>query len=190
MSSTAKQALQNETILEDAPTTVEALFDRYFKSVWRFLNRKGVHGSDCDDAAQQVFEVLIKKGTSQITPGAERSFLFGTALRVASEFRKRQGRYVDDEQQVIGAADDKLGPEDLANQKQAHDLLERVLRLMNEDVRDVFVLYEIEEMTMLEIAATLELPSGTVASRLRRGREQFQNLVAERTQAATFEGNA
>jgi len=49
---------------------------------------------------------------------------------------------------------------------------------MDLDLRTVFVLYELEEMTMAEIATTLELPPGTVASRLRRGREAFQTAVA------------
>jgi RNA polymerase sigma-70 factor (ECF subfamily) len=43
----------------------------------------------------------------------------------------------------------------------------------------VFVLYELEELTMIEIARTLELPAGTVASRLRRAREVFEQRAAE-----------
>ena len=40
----------------------------------------------------------------------------------------------------------------------------------------MFVLYELEELTMAEIARTLELPAGTIASRLRRAREAFEEL--------------
>ncbi|MFT3771354.1 MAG: sigma factor-like helix-turn-helix DNA-binding protein [Minicystis sp.] len=42
------------------------------------------------------------------------------------------------------------------------------------DLRAVFVLFELEQATMAEIAAMLDLPPGTVASRLRRAREHFQ----------------
>jgi RNA polymerase sigma-70 factor (ECF subfamily) len=47
-----------------------------------------------------------------------------------------------------------------------------------DDTRPVFVLYELEGLTMDEIAACLEVPAGTVASRLRRAREAFQAAVA------------
>jgi hypothetical protein len=45
------------------------------------------------------------------------------------------------------------------------------------DLRTVFVLFELEEMPTQEIATVLDLPTGTVASRLRRAREEFQKLV-------------
>jgi RNA polymerase sigma-70 factor (ECF subfamily) len=52
-------------------------------------------------------------------------------------------------------------------------MLDRVLADMDLDLRAVFVLYEIEEVTMAEIATVLQIPPGTVASRLRRAREDF-----------------
>ena len=57
-------------------------------------------------------------------------------------------------------------------------ILQRVLNQLPLELRVVFVLYELEELTMADIAATLALPPGTVASRLRRSREQFQLLAA------------
>ena len=49
---------------------------------------------------------------------------------------------------------------------------------MDESLRVVFVLYEFEEMNMSEIADVLEIPRGTVASRLRRARAEFRERVA------------
>ena len=49
---------------------------------------------------------------------------------------------------------------------------------MEFDIRTVFVLFEIEEMTTSEIATLLAIPAGTVASRLRRAREEFQMKIA------------
>jgi RNA polymerase sigma-70 factor (ECF subfamily) len=48
---------------------------------------------------------------------------------------------------------------------------------MNTDLRTVFVLYEFEEMSMAEIAISLRIPQGTVASRLRRARADFRERV-------------
>jgi len=60
--------------------------------------------------------------------------------------------------------------------RRARALLDALLASMPLDLRTVFVLYELEELTMAEIARALDLPAGTVASRLRRAREAFEEL--------------
>jgi RNA polymerase sigma-70 factor, ECF subfamily len=55
-------------------------------------------------------------------------------------------------------------------------VLDALLASLPLDLRTVFVLYELEELTMAEIARALDLPMGTVASRLRRARETFEEL--------------
>ena len=66
--------------------------------------------------------------------------------------------------------------------KQARALLDEVLDAMEEDLRVVFVLFELEGVPTEEIAAMLGLAKGTVASRLRRAREEF-HAIARRVQA-------
>ncbi|MDX2091773.1 MAG: sigma-70 family RNA polymerase sigma factor [Kofleriaceae bacterium] len=61
-------------------------------------------------------------------------------------------------------------PAEVADRQRARAVLDRILDAMDDDLRAVFVLYELEELTMSEIANTLELTPGTVASRLRRAR--------------------
>ena len=73
--------------------------------------------------------------------------------------------------------DERATADDLVDEQRAREILDAVLSKLAPDVRAVFVLYEIEHMTMAKIASTLELPPGTVASRLRRGRELFQSEV-------------
>jgi RNA polymerase sigma-70 factor (ECF subfamily) len=69
------------------------------------------------------------------------------------------------------------GLDELLDQRRARELLDRVLAELDHDLRVIFVLYEIEELTMAEIASVLELPQGTVASRLRRARQEFSARV-------------
>jgi RNA polymerase sigma-70 factor (ECF subfamily) len=66
--------------------------------------------------------------------------------------------------------------------KEERALLDRVLDGMPDDLRTVFVLFVLEGTSTPEIAALLGLPSGTVASRLRRAREAFHD-IARRIQA-------
>ena len=70
-----------------------------------------------------------------------------------------------------------MATEQLTGQKRQRELLDGVLDGLDGDLRSVFVLYEIEELTMAEIAAALEIPPGTVASRLRRARALFSERV-------------
>ncbi|MBK7581363.1 MAG: sigma-70 family RNA polymerase sigma factor [Myxococcales bacterium] len=139
--------------------------------VWRLLRRLGVAEADVDDATQQVLLVAIERQTS-IRPGRRRAFLYGTALRVAREVARRRQPSVDVDEHEM--PDIELPhTEDLVERHRARELLDELLERMPFDLRAVFVLFEIEELSTKEIAQVLELPRGTVASRLRRAREDF-----------------
>jgi RNA polymerase sigma-70 factor (ECF subfamily) len=71
-------------------------------------------------------------------------------------------------------------PEEIARSRQARAVLDEILDVIPEGLRSVFTLYELEEMTMAEISVLLEIPAGSVASRLRRAREIFQFEAAKR----------
>jgi len=150
---------------------------QYHAFLWRSLRRLGVPEADTDDAAQRVLEVIARR-LADIEPRAEKSFLFQTALRVASDLRRARGRArtIADEDTLGRATDDKPSPEEALNRKQARAELDVILDQLALDLRAVFVLFELEEMSTNEIAALLEIPAGTVSSRLYRAREEFQTL--------------
>ena len=111
--------------------------------------------------------------------GRERAFLMGTTVHVASHAKRTQRRrreVPEADGPVIEAADSGLGPEEIVEQKRMRALLDEVLAAMPEDLRAALVLFELEELSMQEIGAALDLPMGTVASRLRRAREMFARL--------------
>ncbi|HVY27483.1 MAG TPA: sigma-70 family RNA polymerase sigma factor [Polyangiaceae bacterium] len=150
----------------------------HFEVLWRFLRRLGIGDADADDAVQEVVLVLARK-LDQVEVGRERSFVLSTAVRVASGFRRtrRNRREVEDDGLVELASTD-LDPEALAEKQRLRQILQGVLNQLPMELRAVFVLYELEELTMAEIAHTLSLPAGTVASRLRRSRELFESMAA------------
>ena len=63
-------------------------------------------------------------------------------------------------------------------EQRARELLDEILEQMGGDLRAVFILHEFEQMSMAEIAVSLEIPPGTVASRLRRARAEFRERAA------------
>jgi len=156
---------------------LRAMMTAHFNFIWRSLQRLGVSPADIDDGVQQVFLVASRR-MSIITVGSEQAFLFGTALNVAAEARRNQAKRRDvptpDE---LEAYDPAPPPDELADRARARALLDKVLEAMPIDLRAAFVLYELEEMPIHTIASFLNIPIGTVASRLRRARTEFQRLV-------------
>src|SRR5262245_51661595 len=151
---------------------VRAAFDDHYDALWRFLRRMGVGQSSVEDAAQQVL-VIFARRLDGVALGAERAFLFSTALRVASEFRKKHTvtREVSDDDAFFSEPEPGPDVEERLAHQQALSCLDRVLSQLEPDHRAVLVLADIEEMTMAQIADLLSIPPGTVASRLRRARE-------------------
>ncbi|APR76022.1 RNA polymerase sigma factor RpoE [Minicystis rosea] len=155
---------------------LRALFEAEFDFVWRSLRRLGLQPVEADDGAQQVFVVAARR-IHEVTQGHERAFLFETARRIASDIRRLHTRRrevftVDREQ-----PDPTHSPEEALGRKRARSLLDEALDQMSPDLRTVLVLFELEGMTVPEIGAILDVPTGTAASRLRRAREDFQGVV-------------
>jgi RNA polymerase sigma-70 factor (ECF subfamily) len=148
--------------------------------VARSLRRLGVQEGELEDAVQEVFIVAVRK-EHQVIEGTERSFLYGTALRIASNARRVGERARA--RRVNAPADWSAGPsdgpttEEIVDQRRARQALDMVLETMDVDERAVFTLYELEELTVPEIATLLGVPQGTVSSRLRRAREQFESEI-------------
>jgi RNA polymerase sigma-70 factor (ECF subfamily) len=142
------------------------------------LKRLGVSPADLDDAVQQVFLIALDKIHPQPGP-SDGGFLLAIALRVASDRRKAQRRR---REVALEPGDDRLpthdSPEAHLERQRALQLADRLLEELPWDQRVVFVLYEVEERSMAEIAEVLGIPQGTVASRLRKAREDFQKAVA------------
>jgi RNA polymerase sigma-70 factor (ECF subfamily) len=112
-----------------------------------------------------------------IAGAAERSFLFGTAIRVASDFRRRRRRSPElaEDAATLQLAHPTPNAESQFAEHELRQWLDRLLDELDPRFRAVFVLAELEELTMSEISELLDIPPGTVASRLRRARELFES---------------
>lgn len=156
-------------------TLVEAHLD----VIWRFLRRLGCSPADADDTTQEVFVLAVAK-LDQIEPGRERAFLYGIAVRLASRQRRSQtlraARSVEDAD-VDGFRSADIPADELLDRKGGLAFLDQTLAEMPPELRTTFTLFELEELTMAEISALTDTPMGTVASRLRRARELFQDAV-------------
>jgi RNA polymerase sigma-70 factor (ECF subfamily) len=173
-----------------ADARLRGMLEAHYDFVWRSLRRLGVPSTDVDDCAQQVFWVAAKK-LGDIQEGSERAFLFGSAMRVASDARRSRARRREapaPTEDTAEAHDPGPDPEQAASMRRARAVLDEVLDAIPMELRAPFVLFELEEMSTADIAAMLGLPTGTVASRLRRAREEFSAIVARRKAKEDFRG--
>jgi RNA polymerase sigma-70 factor, ECF subfamily len=149
-------------------------------AVWRVLRRTGVMGDELDDSLQNVLVQLCRRWAQlQALPAEElRAYACCAAAGVATDVARRRGRERTRLRPLeVEPADPRLGADAALERKEARASLDRILAAMPEERRVVFVLYELEELAAPQIAEHLEVPLGTVASRLRKARQDFQSAV-------------
>lgn len=174
----------------DADARMRRLVAEHYDFVWRVLRRLGIPASGAEDAAQDVFIVVDRK-THEVWPDNEKSYLFAVAMRVAAARRRAERTQPEHLTPEAWSAvqDATPGPDVTLDDRRARDVVDEILEFIPFDQRIVFVLFELEDMTTREIAEALDLPSGTVASRLRLARRGFQQAV-RRYQARANAGGA
>lgn len=158
---------------------IVTLVENHFDFIWRVLRRQGLPPPDADDAAQQVFMIATEKLDS-IAPGCERSFLYGTAVRVAANARRATGRRREVADEGLETRPtDASPPDERAELGRAWALLDELFAELPDDLARVLALAEIEQVEVPEIAALEQIPVGTAASRLRRARAAFRELLGK-----------
>ena len=161
------------------------LVNTHYAFVWRTLRRGGVAESDADDAAQRVF-LTVSRRLSEIRPEAERAFIYSVVQGEAGHLRRSYKRRAEvGAEQLEDRSTGRPRPDDLAGRRQALSYVCTVLDAMDEPLRSVFSLFEVEEMSCQEIASALGIPVGTVKSRLQRAREDFKSRITELKLAQT-----
>src|SRR5580704_3604655 len=154
----------------------QAIYDEHFRFVWRSLRRLGVPESDVADAVQDVFIVVHRRLGEFERRSKVTTWLYSICYRVARDRRRSAHvrRRADDDGQIEERADDRADVAAAAEHRQGLALLEAILDELPLDQRAVFTLFELESMGGETIAETLEIPLGTVYSRLRIAREAFR----------------
>jgi RNA polymerase sigma-70 factor, ECF subfamily len=156
---------------------VERLIGKHFRMVWRVAQRFGLQPADAEDVALRVM-LIASNRIDDIAESGERGFLVSTTRFVACKVRKALNR----RREMLGEDLSELAVEqgaadDIADQRRALAQLDHVLAELPEDLRTVFVLFEIEGFSQSEIGTTLGIPQGTVASRIRRAKKRFLRIA-------------
>lgn len=161
-----------------APLTFERVYDRWFDFVWRSVRRLGVPDGSVDDAVQDVFLVVHRRLGDFEGRSSIKTWLFGIAMRVAKDHRRAAARRRPAEPLRESMVDAPRGcPHEHAAKNEAVRLLHALLDALDDEKRAVFVMAELEQMSVPEIAETLDANLNTVYSRLRAARAAFDGAV-------------
>jgi RNA polymerase sigma-70 factor (ECF subfamily) len=163
-----------------APATFQEVYRAHFRLVWRTLGRLGVREADLMDVTQNVFIVVHRQlagfeGRAELT-----TWLFSICRLVAKDYLRSapiRREVVVDVREIArrGGAGD--GPLQRLDSQDLSHMLESILNKIPEKLRVVFIMFELDELSGEEIARLLNVPVGTVRSRLRLAREAFQREV-------------
>jgi RNA polymerase sigma-70 factor, ECF subfamily len=159
-----------------APMTIEVLFSTYAPFVWRTLRHFGVARCDLDDQTQEVF-IIAHRRLSEWDGEQPRAWLYAIARRCAAGYRRRSHRRHERAVEAMPESSDGRDPAARIEM----DRLNRALDALDEDKRSVFVLYEVEEMTMREVAEAVQCTLPTAYARLYAARRELARALQEVT---------
>lgn len=154
----------------------EVLYDTHVDFVWRIARRLGVAEASLDDAVQEVFLVAHRRAAEFEGRGTLRSWLYGIVRRVARDHRPSRRELVD-AQGTVDAVDARTAHEGLEH-AEAMRTLYALLDELDDERREVFVLAELEQIPMPEVASMLGLNVNTAHARLRAARAKMEKGIA------------
>lgn len=165
-------------------TSFDQVYAEHFPFVWRCLRGLGVPPTALDDAAQDVFVAVHRQLPGFRGESAMRTWLYAITRHVASNHRRRDRRKTSMLQPLQPDLTDP-GPDPLerAANAEAASFVERFLAKLDTKKREAFMLAFVEEMTVPEVAAVLQIPLNTAYTRVRRARTEFQRALERRRHA-------
>jgi RNA polymerase sigma-70 factor (ECF subfamily) len=162
-----------------AVPSFDAIYEAHFAALWRSARALGVPESACDDVLQDVFLVVHRKLAEFEGRSSLRTWLVRILVHVVSEQRRRFRRKEGHAELPEDVRDSRTpGPLEKLARAEAVRVLGRILDALDDDQRTVFVLAELEQLPVPEIAAALGVPMNTVYSRLRLARREYERQVA------------
>lgn len=170
------RSLQTELVLASPRLDVAEIYDAHADFAWASLHRLGVATRDVPDLLQEAFVVVHRRRAEYDPARPLRAWIFGICVGLARNYRRRTFRRVE----ALGAAPevaDRESPEDALDARRRREHGERALGALDPEKRAVFVMFEVEGMSGRAIAELLDVPLGTVHSRLHAARRELRQAL-------------
>lgn len=159
------------------------LVDAHYVALYRFALSLARRAADAADLTQQTFYIWATKGSGLRDPEKARTWLFTTLYREFLRTRRREGR--------VSSIEELSPPDQDPPDLQADDLARLDNQVVMDALQDVeatfrapLTLFYLKDLTYQEIAQILEVPIGTVMSRLSRGKVHLRSALEQRLRGA------
>ncbi len=193
------QSLSDEELMEHFQAGyVEAfniLVSRFKDRLHNFLYRYTHNHQDCEDLVQETFLRVYRSKHSYERIAKFSTWMYTIALNLAKSLYKKKQRMTtvtihedesDPDDRPMNLEDSDILPDDSLHEKMCMNELEKALKELSEDFREVVILRDIQQLAYDEIAEITDMPMGTVKSRINRGRAQLQELLKNHVQLETI----
>lgn len=164
-------AVRASAIVVEGTLSFDEVFAAHAPYVARSLRCLGVPERELEDACQEVF-VVVARRLGEVEPRSLRGWMYGICLRKALASRRSLARRRED-----GEAPERTVDASQEESVERRQRLERALRILDglsDEARAVFVLYEVEQLSMAEIAALAGCPVQTAYARLYAARRDVE----------------
>ena len=161
----------------------EKLVADYYMPLYRFALSLSRKESDAADLTQQTFFLWASKGHQLRDPSKVKTWLFTSLYREFLGRKRQQDRFVETDGSAEAVAAQTI-PASVVNQLDG-DIVQRALFALEEIYRAPLTLFYLQQHSYKEIAETLEVPIGTVMSRISRGKEQLRKTLADSARLTT-----
>ncbi len=171
-----------------AELDISRLYDDHADYLHRVIHRLTGSRDVAEDVVQEVFLLAYHRRSELEDRQGIRTWLYRAAVNHVRHRRRSFSRYqglMGRFEQHAADAEREGGPDEAASRTERGRLVHECIANLSDKLREVFVLYELEELEGNEIAEILELPVNTVWSRLRLARAAFREEWTRRTERST-----
>ena len=154
------------------------LVEQYRDNVYRLAYRMCGNAYDADEAAQEAFVAAWRALPNFRGDAKFSTWLYRLTTNAAIDVMRREKRHQTvGDGEMIEVADDADSPQETVERTEQQEAVQKALATLSEEYREVLLLRYMEELDYAEIAEVLQLPSGTVKSRINRAKAALKTAL-------------
>ena len=160
----------------------DAAFDelvrRYRNRVYGICLRYFGNPSDAEDATQETFVALLRRGATYSGAAAFSTWLYRVATNACNDIARKRSRRPRPSGRDVDTLGERADPDDQLAARELGVELEQALAALDPDHRQAVVLHDVAGLPYADVAARLGVPVGTVKSRVHRGHARLAAALA------------
>lgn len=154
------------------------LVEQYRDNVYRLAYRMCGNAYDADEAAQEAFVAAWRALPNFRGDAKFSTWLYRLTTNAAIDVMRREKRHQTvGDGEMMELADDADSPQETVERTEQQEAVQKALSTLSEEYREVLLLRYMEELDYAEIAEVLQLPSGTVKSRINRAKAALKTAL-------------